>query len=244
MAAWNHTASWSDELKTAYRKVVASTAPTKAGNQGLDCADLSNSLLIEFAANNGLPLRFKDNDDVEYVSRFEGQTPYRENPITGNRWGKTWSSKDEYLNAVVDRIGTKAMAEKNLDPDDRGSIQAGDLMIAFTKNLHHTALVYRVYAPGEPHPYAGRADLPDFPGDEEAVQRADQWRYFRGTILEEKNDRVLRLTRNPDNDTHVDYLNYRSTRKDRAELIYFANVRQMRADGFKFRWYSDYVFKW
>jgi hypothetical protein len=244
MPAWKHTAQWSDDLKAAYRKTVASTAPTKAGNQGLDCADLSDSLLIEFAARNGLPLMFKDNDDVEYRSRFDGQSPYREVPVVGYRMGKTWSTKDEYMNAVVARIGTKALSEKNLDPADCNPIEAGDLMIAFKDNIHHTSLVYRVYGAGESHPYAGRADIPDFPGDEEAIKRVDQWNYFRGTILEEKDDKIIRLTRNPDKDVHVDYLNYRSQRKDRAELIYFANVRQMRADGFKFRWYTDDVFKW
>lgn len=244
MPAWNHTISWNDDMKNAYRKVVAQTAPTWAGHQGLDCADLSNSLLIDYAASQGLVLRFKDNDDTEYVSRFDGQTPYREVPLVGYRMGKTWSNKEEYQKAVIDRIGTEAMANKNLDGTDRTNIQAGDLMIAFNDHQHHTALVYRVWGPGEAHPYAGRADIDDFPGDEEAVKRIDQWRYFRGTILEEKNDRVIRSTRNPDKDMHVDYLNYRSKRKDRAELIYFANVRQMREDGFKFRWYGDSVFKW
>lgn len=241
MPAWNHTSQWTDELKAAYRKTVATTAPTMAGHEGLDCADLSNSLLIEFAARNGLPLTFKDNDDREYASQLTGQGPV--NPM-GIHAGKNWSSKDSYLDVVVSRIGTQAMSTKNLDPADRNPIQPGDLMIAYKDNMHHTALIYRVYNAGEAHPYAGRADLDDFPGDEEAVKRVDQWRYFRGTILEEKDDKVLRLTRNPDKDVHVDYLNYRSKRKDRAELIYFANVRQMRADGFKFRWYTDSVFKW
>lgn len=242
MPAWKHTASWNDELKAAYRKEVARRGPLQAGTEDLDCADLSNSLLIDFAARNGLPLTFRDNDDVEYASLNGGQSPYREIPIVGHRMGKTWSTKSEYQDAVIARIGTESLSEKNLSAGDRNPILPGYLMIVFEGKMHHTSLVYHVYGPGEAHPQEKHTNIPDFPGNDVAIKQVDQWVYFRGTILEEKDDRVLRNSRAPDKDIHIDYLNYRSRRKNRAELILFANVRQMREDGFKFRWYLDDVF--
>lgn len=242
MPAWKHTASWNDARKAAYRKEVSERAKFKAGTEGLDCADLSNSLLIDFAEKNGLPVTFKDNDDVEYASLNGGQSPYREIPIVGHRMGKTWSTKSEYADAVIARIGTESLSKKNLSATDQNPILPGYLMIAYKGNMHHTSLVYRVYGPGESHPQEKHTNIPDFPGDEVAVKQVDQWYYFRGTILEEKDDKVTRISRAPDKDVHIDYLNYRSRRKDRAELIMFANARQMREDGFQFRWYLDDVF--
>jgi hypothetical protein len=40
-----------------------------------DCADLSVLLIIEFAAESGLPLTFYDNAGVRYISKAERQSP-------------------------------------------------------------------------------------------------------------------------------------------------------------------------
>jgi hypothetical protein len=62
-------------------------------------------------------------------------------------------------------------------------------------------------------------------------------RYFMGT--RDEDDRTA--YRSMDVWWHADYLNSRGDAKRNAELIYFANVAQLRGDGFQFRLYSDTV---
>jgi hypothetical protein len=248
MAAWKDTAAWNNGLKDAYRNFVRASAPDKWGSKGLDCADLSNSMLIDFAYSHSLPLTFVDNDGKKYSSWAKGESPYRE--IGSWRWGKEWSNKEEYWEAVRDRIGTAAMFKRNTEAK-RGDIEPGDLMIAYeavstpwgeVASTHHTALVYRVFKPGEHHPYEKSQGVPDFPGGEEAIKQTHQWEYFRGTIQGSKDGKPI-INRAPTKDVHINYLNYRSKRKDRAELIYFANARQLtEEDKMQFRWYADSVF--
>jgi hypothetical protein len=50
MAAWRHWAYWGPATYPAYRKYVTEWAPRYRGRTDLDCADMSLTLLIEFAA--------------------------------------------------------------------------------------------------------------------------------------------------------------------------------------------------
>jgi hypothetical protein len=227
-------------------------------------------MLIDVAERFRLPLTFTDNKGIEYSSYMDGEEPYTYIPtppgFSNIRLGKEWDDKEEYLSAVSARIGTEALWKRNLAPD-KNYIEVGDLMINFRTRqkldpgasaiahgpvtrevvvMHHTSLVLAVYPPGVPHPRLKSGELsrtPDFPGDEKAIAQKGTVEYVRGTILKEEDDEVLEIDRNPDKDYHVDYLNYRSKRKDAAEIIYFANVRQLRADGFQFRFYGNSVFQ-
>jgi hypothetical protein len=224
MAAWNHTSYWDQAKYQLYRGYVSEQAPLWRGHRGLDCADLSTVFVIHFAFLYGLPVTFWGMDRVRYISKGERQTP------AATFFNKTWLSRDEYISAVLDRLNTQAVWTRNTIGNPRGP-QPGDLMIGYGSGLHHTALVYRVYAPGAPHPRAGDPTVPDFPGDEEAIAQAHQTEYFR--------------SRQPDANVHVDYLNYRSRRKDRAELIYFASVADMRSQGLEFRqWKPGVIDNW
>ena len=61
--AWKHSNHWDDEKFMAYRNYVARMAPQLRGRTE-DCADLSMLLFIDFAADNGLPVTFWDNDRI------------------------------------------------------------------------------------------------------------------------------------------------------------------------------------
>jgi hypothetical protein len=74
MAAWQHNHFWDSRMFEAYRKFVGVTAPTFRGEKE-DCADLSITLLVKFAAANGLPVTFKDNDETRYISKATRQSP-------------------------------------------------------------------------------------------------------------------------------------------------------------------------
>jgi hypothetical protein len=77
----------------------------------------------------------------------------------------------------------------------------------------------------------------NFPGGEAGKNDFNQTRYFRGDV---DDDGVTpRVPKSPfDKDVHFNYLNSRSNKKRNAELIYFANARQLREDGFEFYEYS------
>jgi hypothetical protein len=115
----------------------------------------------------------------------------------------------------------------------------GDLMMRYggIRRRHHTALVLSVYAPLAVHPQWRNPGVPDFPGSDAAEKQAHVTRYFMGT----KNGDGATAYRGPDMWWHFDYLNSRSDAKRNAELIYFANENQFRADDFEFRMYSESV---
>jgi hypothetical protein len=69
MAAWKHWQYWNPGTYQAYRKYVIDRAPLFRGRVDLDCADITLVLLIEFAADRGLPVTFWDNDQVRYPSK-------------------------------------------------------------------------------------------------------------------------------------------------------------------------------
>jgi len=152
MGAWIHNAVWSDALYLDYRNYVKANAP-KLRWQTEDCADLSISLLIDFAADKHVEVTFVDNDQNYYMSRARGAPeldPYF-----------TWKTKEEFYEVVKRKIGTAALWKQNTVKNNDGPMP-GDLMMRyedFWGGYHHTALIYEVYQPGVCHrtkrPYDG-----------------------------------------------------------------------------------------
>jgi hypothetical protein len=199
-------------------------------------------LLIEFAAQEGLPVALKDNDGNVYRSRTE-YTSYAIGGVAGGVMGVlgigyaarntvSWKNADEFYQAVKQRIGAEALYGPNTVVN-YGPPAPGDLMLRKT----HCALVYRVYPPGERHPLAGDTKIPSFPGAATAKQQSHVTEYFKGTV---GSDGVT-LSRDPDQDYHYDYLNSRADAKRNAELIYFANAAQIHSDNFVFCKYAAAV---
>lgn len=229
MAAWKHHRYWTAHLYSLYRKYVYVRAESLEGST-LDCADLSVSLLMEFASFKGLCVTFTDNDGTRYISKATGQCP------SGlKHWG---DRQEKYVQAVLDRIGAESLFLHNMDINPRGP-EVGDMML----KADHAAMVYRVYLPGMVHPLAERfvgnatpretAPIPQFPGDLPARAQLHQTRYFR-----ELSPAVGPM---PPSSPHIDYLNHRGFGKERAELILFADAGEMVKMGFDFYQYDDSV---
>jgi hypothetical protein len=150
---------------------------------------------------------------------------------------------EEYLKIVQQQIQTKSLWRHNTVVNPHGP-HSGDLVIVFTTtwtgsaDRHHTALAIRDWVVGVAHPKQGDQSIPDFPGPDVAESQPDQTEYFMGTL-----DGSLKFTasRAPDQDRHFDYLNSRGEAKRNAEIIYFANVRQIAEMGFEYRMYSPSV---
>jgi hypothetical protein len=103
--------------------------------------------------------------------------------------------------------------------------------------------VFGTYAPGqraEPE-YKDVRGYPNFPGGDAAMEAYHQTRYFRGDV--DGNGKTI--SREPaapfDRDVHFNFLNSRGDAKRNAELVYFANARQIRDEGFDFYEYSYLV---
>ena len=227
MAAWTHVQYWTHALYASYRQYVTANAPTYEGDTR-DCADLSVTLLIEFAASNGLPLTFYDNADVMYVSKAE-----RQHSKSYHVHVRSWKNKDEYSKAIQARIGASSLFNQNMEPNPRGP-EAGDLMI----KQDHAALIFRAWPPGVSHPLANQYDIkggiPKFPGAVQAAKELNQTKYFR-------DDPTAPVqSKSP----HIDFLNHRGEghpTKARAELMFFADVQDMRKGGFLFYRYRNLV---
>jgi len=236
MSAWEHRNYWNKEFYNGYRKHVARAAYTFAGHPHLDCADLSISLLIDFAFVNGLPLTFKTNDGSILSSKTTEQKPAH--------WlscAREWSDAMEYKSAVLSEIGTYALWNHNTQENLHGPLASpGDLMIRFHKNgFHHTALVSAVYPPGASHRLKENKSIPDYPGGDQAEKEKNVWIYFRGTVDPNTNKTV---SREPDEYVHIDILNWRTKQKGHAEVILFANAYQyITLDSFEFRHWSASV---
>lgn len=244
MAAWNHSSAkdWGAfEVNDGYRQYVTAQVPGFRGRHE-DCADLSMMLLIDYAAANGLAVTFEDNAGRRYISKAEGVVlQWAAGSFILATTIAKWSTKEEFTKIVQRRIGVEALWNRNTLINVIGP-QPGDLMLIYKSNIiyasrHHAALVYRVYVAGEVHPKRNEKSIPDFPGADEAEEQTNQTEYFRGTVDEDG----ITLTRNADKDVHFDYLNSRSHNKRNAELIYFANKRQMVDEGFQFRVYGPQV---
>jgi len=233
MAAWTHSKNWSPQKYLEYRKFVSNKAEDLEGTTD-DCADISMSLLLDFAADNELPVTFYDNAGVRYISKATGQVGGTR--LTGHR-NLTWKNKTEYTKAVKDRIGSKSLFTQNMEPNPNGP-EPGDLMIS----RDHTALVYRVTPAGMVHPLASKfrpstskdvSLIPLFPGDVQATHERSQTQYFR-TEPEPYGPIVSQ-------DLHFDYLNHRGSHKPEAELIMYASGPAMKKDGFQFKKYRRHV---
>jgi hypothetical protein len=264
MPAWKHYNQWDPAMYEKYRKFTETTVPnapygTYEGASD-DCADLSIRLLIDFAAQQGLPLTFRDVSGWRYISKAErafgpAQAP-RYTPKYAQGHPKDvifhlktddreadaaafpFVTKDGFTKVVQENIQTKSLYYYNTENNPTGP-DPGDLMMRYGSihHYHHTALVLSVYAPFAYHPQWKNTGIPDFPGPDEAEKQGHVTRYFMGTKGED--DRTA--YRFPDRWWHIDYLNSRSDAKRNAELIYFANENQFRGDDFEFRMYSDTV---
>lgn len=201
-------------------------------------------ILIYFAAQAGLPVTFEDNDGIHYTSRadfaiFKHRFSWALELTGGGPVVKSLSWKDDkakFYEAVKQRIGVEALWNRNTVRNYRGP-QPGDLVIRYGGGNHHAALVYAVYPPGAPHPKQKYKDIPDFPGDSQAIEEFHQTEYFRGTV----GTTGATAYRQPDHDFHFDYLNSRSKFKRNAEILYYANADQFLRDGFEFRAYAPGV---
>lgn len=221
MAAWNHYKYWDSQMYEEYRKFVARDAPKFRGNEKLDCADISIILLINFAASNGLPTTFWDNNQVRYISKGTRQAP-EDSRLLRTR---EWKDKDDYTKAVLERIGSKALVLHNTVVNPRGP-EIGDLMA----KMDHTALVFDVRPMKGISPKVSDTKIPVFPGPDIAKTQLHQTEYIRS-----------RTSTAPVCQQHIDYLNHRGYGKEMAELMYEADVQEMKDQRFEFRMYKPGV---
>jgi hypothetical protein len=217
MSAWTHRSVWNAHHYHAYRHYVARSASSFRG-QTPDCADISITTIIDFAALYGLPLTFWDNAGVRYISKATRQSP------KSMLHTRSWGTADDYLTAVRARINADSLLNRNTVPNPRGP-EPGDIMASSS----HAALVFGVRPGAGMHPRAYDDSVPIFPGDAEARLQLNQTEYIR-------TDMSSAIT-----GPYVDYLNHRGFGKNKAELMYDANVQEMRAAGFDFRMYSGGV---
>jgi hypothetical protein len=145
----------------------------------------------------------------------------------------SWKNKDDYTKAVQHRVGAKSLFHQNMEPNPRGP-EPGDVMI----KEDHAALVFRVWPSGVPHLLANQwgisGGIPSFPGPAQAARELNQTRYFRDQPVAP----IQSIW------PHIDYLNHRGEgkpKKEKAELMFFADVQDMRRDGFQFRKYRKLV---
>lgn len=242
MSAWDHRYGWTSDVYYRYRKYVMANA-TSYEKSERDCADLSITLLIEFAAKHLLPLTFQDAVDGKYISKAKGLIQKTSKGNYELDDDVTWKSKDDFVKAVLSRTSAWDLYRYNSRINEYGPVP-GDLMLrAKEKSDSHAALVFGTYSPGQPAipEYKDLKGYPNFPGGNSAMKQVNQTRYFRGDV---DADGVT-LSREPkppfDKDVHFNYLNSRGNAKRNAELIYFANERQLRNDGFDFYEYSFLV---
>jgi hypothetical protein len=244
MAAWRHHASWKNgSYYAGYRRYVGHRAPHMEKSTD-DCADLSVNILIEFASLNGLCVSFTDDRGARFISKAAQATS--PGIVTGfrNEWKRLFwgDDKQKFIEVVKANIGARNLFQHNFVINKRGP-EVGDLMA----NAGHTALVYAVYPPKTLHPlgdnYVDKANpknpasIPRFPGDGVAQTQLDQTRYFR----DEPPVRLpIVLPSTPA--IHFDYLNHRGHGgKDKAELILYANVDELKKESFDFFSYSPSV---
>jgi hypothetical protein len=205
------------------------------------------SLLIDFAERLNLCLTFTDAKRGTYISKAKGLVQ----PTTKGGWELdddiTWSSKEEYVKAVLGRTSAWDLANYNCRVNQYGPTP-GDLMLRakqgwfgpFQYPSSHAALVFGGYMPGQraDPEYQDVTGYPNFPGGDAAMKEVNRTRYFRGDV-DANGVTIAREPKPPfDNDVHFNFLNSRGNAKRNAELIYFANARQLRDEGFDFYEYS------
>jgi hypothetical protein len=249
MAAWDHRYGWTADVYYRYRKYVMAKARSYEKSDR-DCADLSVTLMIEFAAKHSLCVTFQDAADGVYISKAKGLI--RRTPKGAELDDDvTWNTKDEFLNAVLKRTSAWDLFHFNSRTNEYGPTP-GDLMLRAKKGWFgpisypdsHAALVFGTYRPGQAADSEYKDDpatYPNFPGGDVAMKQLNQTRYFRGDV--DANGVTLSREVTPpfDKDIHFNFLNSRGDAKRNAELIYFANARQLLGDGFSFCEYSYFV---
>jgi hypothetical protein len=157
-------------------------------------------------------VRLKDGDGVRYISKVDSQIP---KAFVNNL---EWKTKGQYYRAVKRRIGAKGLYEANTIVNPSGPL-LGDLMIS----RGHAAL-FAYYPPAVLHPKAADTSIADFPADADAAKQLNTLEYIKSRTL--------------NGNAHIDYLNHRGAGgKVKAELIYFADVENMKKFGFEFRKY-------
>ncbi len=261
MAAWNHTSSWTNAYYDAYRKYVNVSASGVKGREE-DCADLSMLLIVEFAAREGLPLTFTDNQDIHYSSKADGQYPTsgmhvnydRIDVPTGNvavnsRGEIGWQyAPVEIPKGLSIYTGTN-YTWKNKDEyytAVKNRINAG---VLYKKNTEvnpfgpqsgdlllsksHAGLVIESYPVGIGHPKAYDSSIEPWVDQATALKEVNVLEYFRDNHGVLNDENKLKV--------HFDYLNHRGSEKPKAELIYFRRAEDARADGFEFRRYNSSV---
>ncbi|MEZ5425759.1 MAG: hypothetical protein R2747_05805 [Pyrinomonadaceae bacterium] len=262
MPAWNHTQTWTIGHYDAYRKYVKFNAPTLKGRVE-DCADLSMLLMVEFAASQGLPLTFTDNQGIRYSSKDSGQYPKSgfsvhydsvDVPTGGVSVGPRGEVGWEYSRVQIPNIDYTFGSEYSWKNKDeyytavKNRINSGVLYEKNTVvNNHgpqsgdlllsdsHAGLVIDSYPPGVGHPKAGDTTIKSWVDQETALREINVLEYFRDNhgVINEEN----RLK------VHFDYLNHRGSKKPKAEIIYFRRAEDARNDGFEFRQYNSSVLR-
>ena len=237
MAAWVHRYGWNADAYYRYRKYVMAQAPSYEKSDR-DCADLSITLLIEFAAGHGLCVTFMDSKGGIYISKATGL-------VQGSPGGKyeldddiTVDLKDEFLTTVRKRTSAWDLFYHNSRTNEYGPVP-GDLMLrAKAKDDSHAAPESSAPTPGQPaYPvYKDEVGYPNFPGGGDvAMKDYNQTRYFRGDVDADGSrspaSRRPRSTRNG-------HSNYPGRAEQEAECRAPSTSPtpcQMRADGFDFR---------
>src|SRR5476649_764363 len=140
MAAWIHKtgSGWSKSAYDGYRSSVTSNAWNYQGHAGLDCADLSMLLLVEYAAKNGLCLTFKDDQGL-YISKADGVLDPNYSgagagagaPALEHQPGARWKGKDHYFEVVQRKMTTKTLWDFNTENVER--VSPGDLLIQYKR---------------------------------------------------------------------------------------------------------------
>lgn len=263
MAAWNHTKSWTNAYYDAYRKYVKVSAITVKGRQE-DCADLSMLLIVEFAAQEGLPLTFTDNRGIKYHSKYGGQKPESgfhvdydrvEMPTgkiaVGPRGGFGW----EFANVDIPS-GVSVYPGSNytwINKDEyytaiKNRINSGALYHYNTEinpsgpqsgdlllSDSHAGLVIDSYPPGVGHPKASDDSIKSWVDQATALKEVNVLEYFRDNHGVINDENKLKV--------HFDYLNHRGSKKPKAEIIYFRRAEDAISDGFEFRQYKADVLR-
>jgi hypothetical protein len=156
MAAWRHWAIWTGDTYDRYRAYVIEQAPKLRGGT-MDCADMSLSLLIRFAAESGLPVTLRSERAVRFISKATRQFPYSHlSPYQQYKWG----NRDQFMTAVINRMTAKGVFWANTAVNPRGP-EPGDLMC----KPDHIALVFKTYPPGLAHPHANDQNISEAHGN-------------------------------------------------------------------------------
>jgi hypothetical protein len=236
MAAWEHSRYWNQGAMAQYREYVEAEAPRRKGRTE-DCANLSLTLLIDFAAENQLPVTFRDNNLVLYCSK--GSCQYPDDSVKN----RTWRNKDDFMKVISARIGSPNLAINTFEVKNLQDIWPGDLMWKWnpvTKE-RHTAIIFNVLQSGRRHPKQLDSTIPDFPGPKVAAQQANVLEYF---ATQRTLGPVFACSPKSLMEVHIDYLNHRgegTPKKEKAELIYFRSASELQGEGFEFRRYTGGV---